>query len=67
MSIVYMDQILNEVTNTVHKRTPGASAVETPCGVTYNVADDHLRRVSADNLVTTVTKCGRCFDDGGGY
>jgi len=62
-----MERILNEVTNTVHKRVPGASAVETPCGVTYNVAADHLRRVSTDGLVTNATRCGRCFDDGGGY
>ena len=62
-----MERVLNEVTNTVHKQATGTEAMETPCGVTYNVADDHLRQVSTNHLAATATKCGRCFDDGGGY
>ena len=62
-----MERVLNEVTNTVHKQAIGTSTINTPCGVTYNVADDHLCQISANNLAVTATKCGRCFDDGGGY
>jgi hypothetical protein len=64
-----MDGILNEATNTVHKQEPGTSALQTPCGITYNVPEDQLRQTAIDQLVTnaTTSKCGRCFDDGGGY
>lgn len=64
-----MDGILNETTNTVHKQESGKSALETPCGVTNNLSEDHLRQTAIDQLVTTTntTKCGRCFEDGGGY
>lgn len=64
-----MDGILNESTSTVHKQEVGTSALQTPCGITYNVPKDQLRRTSVGQVVTTttITKCGRCFDDGGGY
>lgn len=64
-----MKGVLNESTNTVHKQEIGVSALETPCGITYNVPEDQLRQTAIDDLVTTttITKCGRCFDDGGGY
>ncbi len=65
--MVNMDQILNEGTNTVHKQKTGAAPLETPCGITYNVPEDQLRQITTDQLTTTTTKCGRCFDDGGGY
>lgn len=64
-----MDGILNEVTNTVHKQEIGKSALETPCGVTNNLPEDQLRQTTIDQLVSTTTteKCGRCFEDAGGY
>lgn len=64
-----MDGILNEVTNTVHKQKDGTSALHTPCGITYNIPEDQLQQTEVDQIVTTTTttKCGRCFDDGGGY
>jgi hypothetical protein len=64
-----MDGILNEATNTVHRKEPGTVAFQTPCGITYNVPEDQLRQTEIEGLVatTTTTKCGRCFDDGGGY
>jgi hypothetical protein len=64
-----MDGILNEATNTVHRQEPGTSGLKTPCGLTYNVSEDQLRQIATDELVTTTTttKCGRCFDGGGGY
>lgn len=63
-----MDGILNEVTNTVHRREVGTSALETPCGVTHNLPEEQLRTAALDQIgTTTTTRCGRCFDDGGGY
>ena len=64
-----MEGVLNEKTNTVHKREPGRTALKTPCGIAYTVPQDRLRQTNIDQLVTTTTttKCGRCFDDGSGY
>jgi hypothetical protein len=64
-----MEGILNEVTNTVHKQEAGTPSLQTPCGITYNVPEDQLRQTVVDQVVTSpgTTKCGRCFDDGGGY
>jgi hypothetical protein len=64
-----MDGILNEVTNTVHKQEIGKSALETPCGVSNNLPEDQLRQTTIDELgsITTTEKCGRCFEDAGGY
>lgn len=69
LSINHMDGILNEVTNTVHKQEFSTSDLKTPCGITYNVSEDQLRQTTIDQLVTTAstTKCGRCFEEGGGY
>lgn len=67
MCIVNMDRILNEVTNTVHKQKTGTAALETPCGITYHVPEDQLHQTTTHQLPRTTTKCGRCFDDGGGY
>ena len=64
-----MDAVLNEHTNTVHKREDDATDLHTSCGVTSHV-DDHqlesmpVRRAVADR---DASKCGRCFEDGGGY
>jgi hypothetical protein len=62
-----MDGILNEVTNTVHKHEMGTAPLQTPCGITYNVPEEKLRRTTIDQLVTTTTICHRCFDSKGGY
>lgn len=69
MRMSHMDGILNDATNTVHKQAIGQSALETPCGVTNNLSKDQLRQTAIEQLVTTsnTTKCGRCFEDGGGY
>ncbi len=67
--MVHMDGILNEVTNTVHKQETGGRELHTVCGVTYNIAVDQLEPGGIDQLVTSpnTSKCGRCFEDGGGY
>ena len=63
-----MDGILNESANTVHKQEVGKQTLESPCGATNNLSRDQLCQAAINQLVsTTTTKCGRCFDDGGGY
>lgn len=64
-----MDGVLNEVTNTVHKQELGTPDLQTDCGVTHHVPAEHLRSGAIDSLVTSMntTKCGRCFEGGGGY
>lgn len=65
-----MNGVLNETTNTIHKRETGSADFQTECGATYHVSHDHLRIVAAIESTTdatSATKCGRCFDDAGGY
>lgn len=61
--------ILNETTGTVHKRDRGGSSYQSQCGVTYHVDAGRLRATSVERATRSqnVTKCGRCFADGGGY
>jgi hypothetical protein len=64
-----MEAILNETTQTVHRQETGTPSLRTVCGVTYHVGPDQLRRVSVARATghLDASKCGRCFDDGGGY
>ena len=65
-----MNGVLNEVTNTVHKRETGGSTFQTVCGATYHVSHDELRIIAvveSELDTTNATRCGRCFDDAGGY
>lgn len=65
-----MDVVLNEVTNTIHKQETGKSARQTVCGATNHLPQDNLKRVTVvESELDTLnaTKCGRCFDDAGGY
>jgi hypothetical protein len=64
-----MESIVNEVTRTVHKHETGASDLHTRCGVTYNLDPEQLQTMSLSRATTDydASKCGRCFEDGGGY
>jgi len=63
-----MDGVLNEASNTVHKQEVGKQTLESLCGATNNLSKDQLSQAAIDQLVsTTTTKCGRCFEDSGGY
>lgn len=61
--------VLNEITGTVHKRKLGESILHTVCGLTYHVDSEHLERTAMDRAMDSlnVCKCGRCFEEGGGY
>lgn len=64
-----MDGVLNEVTNTIHKHKRGESDLQSVCGAISHVSHDSLRITPIDPTYNgpTASKCGRCFDDGGGY
>lgn len=61
--------VLNEETDTIHRRAGDGSDCRTTCGATTHVADDHLRVTSVERALAESgsSKCGRCFVDGGGY
>lgn len=63
------DGIVNENTDTVHKRKRGNTEFHTHCGVTRHLAREQLRNTSVEQAVANaaISKCGRCFPDGGGY
>lgn len=64
-----MDGVLNETTRTVHKHETGESDFQSECGATANLAHEDLRIVPVEiaSSSTDVIRCGRCFEDAGGY
>lgn len=64
-----MDGVLNEVTNTVHKHESEKSDLQTVCGATFQISHDNLRMAAIGFEINrrTASKCGRCFEDAGGY
>ena len=61
--------VLNENTNTVHKRRTGASGLRTECGGARHVERECLRCMPVERATDGVetSKCGRCFRGAGGY
>lgn len=64
-----MDIVLNKQTGTAHRHRTDTAEFHTVCGVTRQLTHDHVQlmpfeRAAADH---DASKCGRCFDDGGGY
>ena len=64
-----MEGVLNEVTQTIHRHERGKADFQTTCGAIATVSHDDLRVIAIEPSFATrdVSKCGRCFDDGGGY
>ncbi|MBZ6496243.1 hypothetical protein [Natrinema longum] len=64
-----MNGVLNETTNKIHKYESGQSDFQTSCGATSHVAHEHLRLVPVEQAIdgADADRCGRCFDEGGGY
>ena len=64
-----MQGVLNVTTSTVHKQKPTQSEFDTQCGATTFVPDDRLEVTSLEAKVgePEVRRCGRCFDEAGGY
>ncbi len=61
--------ILNETTMTLHKQDPGTDGYQTPCGHVSHVAQERLRLVEVAHVTEqySVSRCGQCFEAGGGY
>lgn len=59
--------ILNETTMTLHRQQGGMTDFQTPCGHTYHVPQERLRIVEIQRVKADATKCGQCFEEGGGY
>lgn len=63
------DAILNEHMMTIHRPRPGGGRYETNCGHRFSLGHDHLRLTTVDEAAAdlTASKCGDCFEEGGGY
>jgi hypothetical protein len=63
-----MKAVVNRTTETVHKRA-AEGPKETPCGATSHVDSSKLEQTSLERACDAhdASKCGRCFEDGGGY
>lgn len=61
--------ILHETTRTLHKQESGIGEFQTPCGHLYHVAQEKLRIVEIPTGTNKhhMSKCGQCFEEGGGY
>lgn len=64
-----MEGVLNEATDTVHRADPEGDALETACGLARDVDAEWLRTVRVERAVDAdeARKCGRCFEEAGGY
>lgn len=64
-----MKRLLNEHTGTVHKPRPGTASDTTACGALRHVPDRSIRSIGTDEteLGDDIDRCGRCFEDAGGY
>lgn len=60
---------LNEVTNTVHKHAFRDPELGSVCGATSTLDRDHLRKTRISKAIADpdTNRCGRCFEDAGGY
>lgn len=61
--------VLNETTKTVHRHKDAETNLEARCGATYHLNPDQLRKTTISEAISVYSadKCGRCFEDGGGY
>lgn len=64
-----MDGVLNETTKIVHKHEQARSDLEAACGATSDLTRDQLRMTAVKQAITdhSADKCGRCFEEAGGY
>ncbi|WP_135827842.1 hypothetical protein [Halorussus halobius] len=64
-----MTRLLNEHTGTVHKSRQESPGDEAVCGALRHVSGRHVASVPNDEPRTNdaVDRCGRCFEDAGGY
>lgn len=61
--------VVNVNTMTVHRRDLANAGAETACGLTSHVDPNRLRKTALEEAAAdlAVSKCGRCFEEAGGY
>ena len=66
-----MRLVLNESTKTVHRPDPSSDSQPADCGALRHVPDDRIRTTTEQKvepeLEVEIERCGRCFEDCGGY
>ena len=66
-----MRLILNVSTKTAHRPADSADGRSADCGALRHVSDDRIEEMAEeqleDELVVEIDRCGRCFEDCGGY
>ena len=64
-----MKGLLNEHTGTVHKRQPGTTSGETACGALRHAPQQRISLIASDGQQREgeLKRCGRCFEETGGY
>ena len=64
-----MEFVINESTRTLHKRRSGSTARHTVCGVTRTLDAERLQPIPGEVATAEcdADRCGRCFEDAGGY
>ncbi|WP_247728368.1 hypothetical protein [Halovivax limisalsi] len=62
-----MHRIVNVHTNTIHRASENPVAQRTTCGALRHVPSHHVERLGEDGPPADASRCGRCFDDAGGY
>jgi hypothetical protein len=61
--------ILNETTMTLHEQELGLGEFQASCGHLNHVGQENLRIIGALDGTEkyNTSKCGQCFEEGGGY
>jgi hypothetical protein len=65
-----MGLVLNGVTNRAHRHGTDRPERQAVCGSTFHASHNNLGVVSGaepEIEAVSATKCGRCFENGGGY
>lgn len=64
-----MEFVLNTHTKTLHKPREDQALKITVCGSLMYVSEEHIHRISSydGQMGETVSQCGRCFEEHGGY
>lgn len=64
-----MKRLLNEHTGTLHRLQPETTDETTACGALRHVPRRYVTTVGTDEVRVgeDVERCGRCFEDAGGY
>jgi hypothetical protein len=64
-----MKRLLNEHTGTIHRQRTGTASTTTACGALRHVSHRNITPLEIDELEfdDELARCGRCFEDTGGY